>query len=341
MRNAADMDRSEATMSAQDFYARAVLASPDPTMEGGASGYFSEPSSDLDPNLFEGQTLHPEVRSWITSTLYSELKNLGLHSPGQWAYIWLAGSGVSYQWSADRGNGDLDVLFGVDMPSFARANPDWAGYSDDQLAQWLNEQLKSDLWPRTAHQAFGNQAYEVTFYLNPGTGRDITQIKPYAAYDVRKNQWTVHPQNTMGARQIPAGWYSAAEDDTMHARELVNRYTVAHAELANTSPGSPAWVNAGSKVKFIADAAQSMWDDIHGGRHEAFAGQGHGYGDWHNFRWQYAKQQGTHRALKHIIDIHRSGQTPLNAELYGTPVASASDALQHAAFVNQARPGLR
>lgn len=326
-----------------DFYAKAVASAPPPTMEGGASGYFSAPQDGLDPNLFDGTELRPDVRAWINRTLAAELAKLGLKYAARWTYVWLAGSGISYQWAADRGNGDLDVLFGVDYPSFLRANPDWGGMSEDQFANWLNDALRTDLWPRTAHQQFGGQAYEVTFYLNPGTGRDITNINPYAAYDLRGNRWTVTPPKVAAdpASMYPQAWFNSAEMDVAQAQRLLERYGKHHLDLSGTSPGSPGWHNAGAALGLVTQQAQALWDEIHGGRHAAFQPGGHGYGDWANFRWQQAKRTGVVNALRGLVDVRETAGKLSDTELYGGPILSAEQALSRAALVSRDRPGLR
>jgi hypothetical protein len=329
--------------SSDDFYARAVAANPAPEMQDGASGYFSAPQEGLDPNLFDGTALHPEISAWLKRTLWTELNKLGLRRPAQWTFMWLAGSGISYQWAADRGNGDLDVLFGVDFPAFLRENPDWGGMSEDQFAGWLNGQLKTDLWPHTASTIFGNQAYEVTFYLNPGTGRDITRINPYAAYDLRRNSWTVTPPKVAAdpASMYPRAWFDAAGHDEVLARSFVERHHALAGQLEQAVPGSAGWHNAGDALRFNADQAQTLFDDIHGNRHLAFTESGHGYGDYNNFRWQQAKQSGVINALSGIVRVRKAAGAARDAELYGGPIPGADEALAHAQVVSRERPGLR
>lgn len=326
-----------------DFYAKAVASAPPPTMEGGASGYFSAPQDTLDPNLFDGTMLKPDVRSWINHTLAAELAKLGLKYAARWTYVWLAGSGISYQWAADRGNGDLDVLFGVDYPAFLQRNPDWGGMSEEQFSNWLNGNLKAQLWTRTAHQEFGDQVYEVTFYENPGTGRDITSIQPYAAYNLRTNSWTVTPPKVAAdpASMYPEAWFHAAELDKTQAVRLLERYGKHNLALEGTSPGSPGWHNAGAALGLVTQQAQALWDDIHGGRHAAFAQGGHGYGDWANFRWQQGKRTGVVNALRGLVGVRKAATDASDTELYGGPILSADEALSRAAMVSRERPGLR
>src|SRR5881227_3059425 len=94
-----------------DYYlARAAAAGPVDLTEG-QSGYFSAPSNVLDPRLFDGDEIRHEVRVWIINTLYDYWRQ-HYRLPIAWSTVWLAGSGISYQWQAARGNGDLDVLIG-------------------------------------------------------------------------------------------------------------------------------------------------------------------------------------------------------------------------------------
>lgn len=331
------------TTSPGDFYAKAVAQNPAPSLEGGASGYFSAPQAALDPNLFDGHMLKPEVRAFINQALFGELKMLGLKLPSAWTFVWLAGSGISYQWAGDRGNGDLDVLLGVDFPAFLRTNPDWGGMGEDQFAAWLNTHLRAELWPLTASTQFGDQVYEVTFYLNPGTGRDISSINPYAAYDLRKNAWTVTPpqiSSTDPHRMYPDAWYKATEGDSRMTEELVQRYEQYASLLAAAVPGSAPWHNAGDALRFVTEQAEALWNNIHGNRHEAFQPGGQGYGDYNNFRWQVAKERGVVHALKGIRTVREAANDERDAELYGGPIAPADEALSRAALVSQHRPGM-
>lgn len=153
----------------------------------GSTSYFSAPSSELDPKLFQGMELESWVRTGILSLLFDYLAR-HFSNPHQWTKAWLAGSGVSYQWEASREPGDLDCLVGIDYVSFRRSNTDYAGYSDAEIASMFNEGFNEDLMPNTRNW----EGYELTFYVNPQS--DIKDINPYAAYDLIGNFWTVEPE---------------------------------------------------------------------------------------------------------------------------------------------------
>ncbi len=255
------------------------------------SGYFSKPAEVLDPDLFDGDHLREDVRTGLLNALYSDLENdLGFKKPWNWTCAWLAGSGASYQWSADRGNGDLDVLFGVDLATFLDDNPQFPRLSGPEVARYTDQMLKAMSWPKTRNATIGGSRkhYEITFFWNPGVSDDIKIINPYAAYDLIMDRWDVKPptlpEDPTG--MYPKEWFDFTDADYKQATAL--------RELADNG-GSLGKVQAGR-------AAHSLWDAIHNGRKAAFSDVGGGYGDFHNFRWQRGKQLGTVDILRGFID---------------------------------------
>ncbi len=293
----------------------------------GASGYFSEPAATLDPSLFDGTHLKDDVRQWLILTLAHGLASyLDLSGVNEWLHAWLAGSGITYQWAADRGNGDLDVLFGVDMARFVHFNPDYQGIPERDVADYENKQLKMKLWPSTAHQRFNGRSYEVTFYWAPGTGSDISRIHPYAAYDLKRDAWVVHPpQLPADPRALyPSEWFEAAGRDTTAAEQLARRHASLLTRLASTTLSEGRARNAHAELTRVRQSVTSLFDEIHGGRAAAFGEQGQGYGDFANFRWQHAKQTGVVAALKDIRDQARADAKADDHRLYGDSIDGAS-----------------
>lgn len=274
------------------------------TLPPGHSGFFSAPAQTLDPDLFDGMQLKPVVRHWLVSTLTSGLRRyLDLTGADEWLHAWLAGSGITYQWAGDRGaTGDLDVLFGVDMQAFTRLNPEYSGLPESYVADRADEVLRQKLWPATAHQVFGQQTYEVTFFWSAETGKDITRIHPYAAYDLKSDVWVVPPPTLPSDPHAiyPGDWYAAAGQDVDAAETIASRHGSLLDQLSSTALGSPQARNIMVQLQNVRGSARSLFDDIHLGRREAFGEQGHGYGDWHNFRWQHAKASGVVGALSAI-----------------------------------------
>ncbi|MEU5425112.1 hypothetical protein AB0H73_05825 [Streptomyces olivoreticuli] len=301
--------------------------------ETGRSGYFSAPANHLDPNLFDGDQVKPEIRGWIVHTLREFFHPAAGFD--QWAEVWLAGSGISYQWEADRGNGDLDVLIGVNYAKFAHFNRTYVGLSPEEAAQFVNESLRKNLWPMTANTRIGKSSYEVTFYWNPAKGvQDITAIHPYAAYSITRNQWTVRPpQLPDNPRTLyPSEYTEAADADEQEARYIIDRYRSLQGQLRNLTKASPAWMNAATELKHVIAVAAQLYDSIHIGRQQAFTLNGDGYSDFHNFRWQSSKERGIAAALREIKNVGTTAQELTEIQLYDQPIADAQTALINAAL---------
>jgi hypothetical protein len=252
------------------------------------SGYFSAPEQELDPNLFDGDHMKDDVRKALLQSLYNGLEYIGLKQPEDWAFAWLAGSGASYQWSADRGNGDLDVLFGAEFAQMLQCNPHIPRLSMAEIAKYVDDQLRSKYWPQTAKYRIGTGVYEVTFFWNPTTTNMIENIHPYAAYNLIGDFWVVHPPELPADLHslYPKSWYDFTDADYRQARAISSM---------NETGGSLGQLQAGR-------AARTLWESIHGGRKTAFSDTGGGYGDFHNFRWQRGKETGTVDILRGFID---------------------------------------
>ena len=295
----------------------------DRALQPGGSSYFSEPADQLDPSLFEGMTLKQDVQKWLLNTLVAGLvRYLDMRGAHEWLRAWLAGSGVTYQWAADRGNGDLDVLFGVDMPAFVHYNPDYHGVPERDVADHADAVLKQKLWPKTAHTRFGQQEYEVTFFWAPGIGQGIEHIKPYSAYDLVGGAWVVTPPDLPHDPRTlySPDWFQAADRDVDAARQLSSSHRSLTNQLASTVLGETARRNREVKMAHVHSAATALFDDIHQGRTAAFGEQGSGYSDWANFRWQYGKQSGAIGALRDIVKSARARSDANDIDLYGGPI---------------------
>lgn len=306
----------------------------------GGSGYFSTPDTRLDPRLFtDDDTFDPKVRSWILGTLYGYWRK-HFRVPEKWSTVWIAGSGISYQWAADRSNGDLDVLIGVDFPQFYRRNPTYQGLSETEMADVFNRALKADLWTVTdqvdfgvLHQAAPTGHFEVTFYVNPNS-TDIRDIKPYAAYNLSDDSWTVRPPVLPQAPEslYPQEWWDSVGRERAMANDIVTHYNTVNSSMAALQPGSPGWMNSVHRLGHVVDQAHALFDDIHLGRRQAFGPDGEGYGDYFNFRWQAHKRYGTVQALNTIARSKGSAREAFETQVYGSPLVGAEQALTTASL---------
>jgi hypothetical protein len=317
----------------RDILAMRAAQAPTPAMTRGSSSYFSTPSEGLDPNLFEGDKMLAGVREWLVSTGYGYLNSV-FHGAHNWATFWVAGSGITHQWSAARDPGDLDVLIGVKTRVFRQHNPQYRGMDDGTVARRITESLKTGLWPRTANQQIGTAHYEVTWYVNAGA-EDIRDINPYAAYNVTKDSWTVRPPDLpgdWGTHNFPADWWAQVGREQKNAHTILQDYLAGQVQYRNAR-STPDQVNAAQQMRYAAVQAATFFQDVHHGRQQAFSPTGEGYRDWHNFRWQAHKRNGVLPAMHALAALHEESNKESEVARYGHALASTEQALTTASLI--------
>ena len=286
-----------------------------------STSYFSAPESKLDPTLFDGRTLKSWVRNGINQILFDFLYREYRH-PELWAHPWLAGSGVSYQWSASRRPSDVDCLIGLDYVQFRKANPEYAYMGDNEVSQMMNELFKEGLQPKTEDW----HGYELTFYVNPGA-TDIRTINPYAAYSLKYDEWTVPPDPTQTPPKKPE-WDTVADNDSKMATNIHTRYMQAVNDM-ESARDLPSRRNAEVRKEAAEAQGVAMWDEIHHNRRLAFTMDGAGYYDFHNYRWQAAKRSGAHEMLRTIKN--RANDEQEQKSVYGTDLPDVNTLIRRAA----------
>jgi hypothetical protein len=295
-------------------------------LAAGSSRYFT-PLNEAghDPKLFDPGTDHvrADIRSGVLKLLY-DFWRARYRDPEAWSTVWIAGSALSHQWSADHaGLVDLDVLIGVDLTGFLQAHPDWRGFSEKAIAEHMNAEFRAGLTPHTSDW----RGFEATFYVNPGTGNDIRSINPYAAYNLTTDEWTVRPPDLgedWGPDAVDPSWWAAVDAETARAQELVERYNSV-AALVSVAPEGPRRVNLQRELGVIVDQVAAQYGVIHGERSRAFQGLGGigggGYLDYYNFRWQIFKKRGLQQTLNEIRKLGQSAQVSFAEQRYGAPIA--------------------
>lgn len=288
----------------------------------GSTSYFSAPSDTLDPQLFSGGLLNPWVKEGVLSFLFDYLAT-NFNSPHMWTSAWLAGSGVSYQWEASRNPGDLDCLVGINYVSFRRENPAYAGVSDAEIADMLNEAFHSNIMSKTSNW----NGYELTYYVNQQS--NILDINPYAAYDLIHDSWTVPPSKS-STPPYSRIWDTKASSDTSMGHAIIKRYSSALNDVKNAS--NPAHrANAERTLKEAVSQGVALYDDIHRSRKNAFSKTGAGYSDYNNYRWQAGKRSGLIPALRTLKNLHNAAVNEEQQELYGMTLPSHNDLVRRAA----------
>lgn len=299
-----------------DLYREVVHTNP--AIEPSSGGYFVAPKGVLDERLFEGDIMREDVRQTLLGLLYGFWRER-YNDPESWSTAWLAGSQITPQW---RERGDLDVLIGIDMARFFKANPHLRGFPQKMIAKHLNSEMKEHLWPTTENwQGWA----EVTFYVNPGTGNDIRSINPYAAYNLTTGEWSVTPPDVpedWSEQSIPKEWRKSVGEEIEQARRIVQRFEEGKARLGSYREDSPGWVNAMHEVHLVVEQAKALFESIHEERRNAFQGvagvPGQGFFDYYNYRWQAHKRAGTVKALSTLKNAAISAAQAKREARYGT-----------------------
>lgn len=304
-----------------DIYAKYAAQAKPIAVEPSQTSYFSAPGAGLDPRLFINGKIVPSVRASVLRILLEHLKR-HYQNPESFMTVWLAGSAVSYQWGANRVPADLDCLIGINYLTFRQSNSQYKALSDAQIASMLNEGFREELHPNT--KAFLN-AFELTFYVNVRS--DIRSIKPYAAYSLTHDDWTVQPE--VKAPPKNKAWEQRVARDTNMTTEILSRYSEALDKISQSTTDS-ARRNAESTLKNAVEQGAALFDEIHKGRGYAFSPSGQGYADPNNYRWQAGKQTGTVQALRKLKEISVKGRKAFEESTYGVALPDASTLVRRA-----------
>lgn len=288
-----------------------------------STSYFSEPERSLDPSLFNGRSMHPQIRQELHDHLFSHLSER-YNGPEQWTNAWVAGSAASYQWAADRSPGDLDILVGIDYPKFRALNEKYVRLSDAEISAHVTEGFRQHLTPKTTDF----HGFETTWFSNPGS-TDIRAIKPYAAYDFLKDEWSVDPDPA----PIRPTYHAKAESDRQHTVTVLERYHEAFRALNNASLSVPVREKYQRQMRDAMEQASALFTEIHDGRKDAFAPWGQGYADPANFRWQANKANGVVPALKLLHDAFVEQGLEDEIRRYGVRLPDHNDLVLRAMVV--------
>lgn len=226
---------------------------------------FAPTKDHLDETLFDGQEgMRPEVRKEILKVTDHFFDTHGYTGHERWARVFLAGSQASY-WG---GNHDFDLLIGINYPIFRQAHPELDHLSDVEVDRRFNEQLRDDFnmdgW-RPSFDPHG-EPWDRTGYVNHSSWV-ISEIKPYAAYNVTDDVWAVRPiKEPEGHEFVTTEWYYFEG--------------VASQILAAMKLQEPA----------RTQTLRHIWDWVHGDRSRAFGPNGAGAFDRSNALEKYLSQ---------------------------------------------------
>jgi hypothetical protein len=187
----------------------------------------------------------------------------------------------------------------------------------------MNEGFYNDLQPKV--ERFLN-SFELTFYVNTKT--NILDIKPYAAYSLTEDSWTVAP--TAYVPEVNPEWEVAAEQDRRTTADILIKYLAAKSKY-DKATNDAVKANTRSELKIAQAQAISLFEQIHSQRSEAFSPTGAGYTDFNNYRWQAGKRSGAIQALRHLKDEAEKEIEEASKKTYGVELPAADVLVRRAA----------
>lgn len=231
--------------------------------------YWGPNSAQNDQRLFQGDHLRPEVRQDILDRVGGVLGKYGDWQ--KWTRVYFAGSQAA-QWldQNGQGNGDFDILIGMDFTEFRDHNPQFEEMEDQEIATTLTDELwaEANVKDYFFTLADGKKVgpFDRTFFINAHAW-DIKDIHPYAAYNVTSDDWAVHPL------QVPKDWAAT------HLPESYWGYAEALVHEIQAIGQLPA--------EERHRMAANLWEELHTHRSDAFADGGHGLFDLSNIIMKY------------------------------------------------------
>lgn len=219
------------------------------------SRIFGPSKGSLDPALFEGTRLRPEVRTAVLSRLGAVLEPILGKDWERFTKVYLAGSQASEWW----GNHDFDTLIGIDFDHLGgEPGIPVAGLEEDHITDMLNSALRVSYNASPWKAPFGGE-WDVTGYCNKNS-YDIRKIKPYAAYNISDNAWAVRPPHLLdwSVEKFPEG--KALLEEAKGYADII--------EAIDKMP-----------EPFRTQQGQALWEHLHGDRSRAFSERGEGWMD--------------------------------------------------------------
>lgn len=203
-------------------------------------------------------------------------------------------------WTSEtlEGNGDFDILVGIDAEAFRSAHPQEADLDDVEIAHQVTGELQAELNNPAYHPAIapGQRAadsYDLTWYVNPAS-YDIRDIRPYAAYDVTADTWAVRPP------QLPDWDITRFPEGPGLVREISGVLEMARGILAMPEP-------------YRTQNGDALWHYVHDTRSQAFGPQGEGWWDARNAVEKALDQGGLLQPLWECMDRARHDPHALDA----------------------------
>jgi GNAT superfamily N-acetyltransferase len=254
------------------------------------------PTTGHDPDLFDDEELKPEIRRDLIHRWTVFCAQHGLANWHAYTELYFTG-GEASNWSGPGSspNGDFDMQVGLDFDEFRAVNVEWKPLSDAEVSAKLNDLFWTDLDDHDYHPAGSPRVFDLTWFSNPAVNPDISAIRPYAAWNVLREEWAVHPKHYVQAPHLPAGVRKALQGADRYARQV----------LALPEPQRTR-------------EAAALFESWHTDRSAAFGPGGAGVFDYANLRMKALEATGVWQQLQDAANrLTGKTATALGERLWG------------------------
>lgn len=117
--------------------------------------YWGPSAAENDQRLFDGDHLKPAVRQDLLRRFAMFCSHHQYDGYKQWARVYFAGSQASKFLTEGRGNGDFDILVGINYEIFKNYNPAYFGRTGEEISQQLTAQMHQELNNPDYHPPIG------------------------------------------------------------------------------------------------------------------------------------------------------------------------------------------
>jgi hypothetical protein len=253
------------------------------------------PTFGLDTRIWDGEKLRKSIRDDIIGRFDAFCARHGYADWRRWAKIVFFGSEAS-EWTSKslHGNNDFDLSIGIHYPMIRISVPHFGpAVSDTEISDTFTQQMHAELNDPQHRFPGVDGIYDQTWYANH-LGWDITQIRPYAAYDVVANDWIVKPPHLedWSLKSFPEGEGLAEQ---VHGIILMAEGILAMPEPYRTQNGA------------------ALWHFVHDNRSDAFGENGEGWWDARNVIEKALDQKGLMQQLWALMDRAKQDPSTLRA----------------------------
>lgn len=246
---------------------------------------FAATKEGLDPALWDGDRLRQSVRKPLLDRLNKVMREFD-SGWTSWSRVYFAGSQASYWW----GNGDIDILVGVDYDKARERVEEFAGLSDEEISEELNQAFRRGFNDEDYEAPWDGETYHLTAFNNLNSF-EVSKIRPYAAYEILDGVWHVRPPH------LPH-WTPAEFPQGTGLWEYINGIANAiHGILAMPEP-------------YRTREGAALWNFLHSHRSDAFNEEGLGWYDVPNVTEKYLDQIGLWGELYSLKQAYESGEYP-------------------------------